>query len=95
MLGATLPADNSRPKIEDMVTAFDRLVVSQESAVHAASMKSGPGSRAASPGFPLSLRDCAIALRGLSMARSLRGISWAVLQAGFYLTSGVQEGAAA
>ncbi len=94
VLGATLPVENSRPKIDDVVTAFDRMVAAQ-GARQAKRLFDEVDQRRRSLilGFPAQLAALRNRLARFVDGAFIAGDQPSATLRGFYLTSGVQEGA--
>lgn len=94
VLGATLPAENAKPKADDFAGAFDRMVIAQgERQAKRLYEEVDAARRSLILGFPAQLGALRNRLTRFIDGAFLSGDQPTGTLRGFYLTSGVQEGA--
>lgn len=94
VLGATLPADNTNPRTDDLVAQFDRMVMAQgDRQAKRLYEEVDAARRSQILGFPAQLAALRNRFARFVEGAFLSGDQPAGTLRGFYLTSGVQEGA--
>jgi len=94
VLGATLPVENSKPRVDDVVAAFDTMIAAQgERQAKRLFDEVDQRRRSLILGFPAQLAALRNRLARFVDGAFIAGDQSTASLRGFYLTSGVQEGA--
>ena len=94
VLGATLPVDKNKPRIDDVLTEFDRMVVAQgERQAKRLYEEVDQRRRSLILGFPAQVAALRSRFARFVEGAFIAGDQPTAALRGFYLTSGVQEGA--